>query len=83
MNPEIAQDIRVLKQRYQTTIIGSGSDRLPLLHGLGLEQSDKRYYPYGTFMSHILGYVNEDGDPFYGVEKFFEEQLRGKDGKIE
>jgi cell division protein FtsI/penicillin-binding protein 2 len=27
---------------------------LPLYHGVGLEESHQRYYPYGSFMAHVL-----------------------------
>jgi hypothetical protein len=30
-------------------------------------------------MSHILGYLNKNGEPISGVEEYWEEYLRGKD----
>jgi cell division protein FtsI/penicillin-binding protein 2 len=55
---------------------------LPLYHGVGFEESHQRYYPYGNFMSHLIGYLDEQGKGHYGVEEFFQQQLAGKAGKI-
>jgi cell division protein FtsI/penicillin-binding protein 2 len=55
---------------------------VPLLHGLGLEQYDVRYYPYDDFAAHILWFVTNNGDPLYGVEEYMNAELAGQDGKI-
>jgi cell division protein FtsI/penicillin-binding protein 2 len=52
------------------------------LHGLGLEEYYIRHYPYDDFLSHVLGYVNRDNIPTYGIEEYMNTALRGKDGKI-
>lgn len=44
----------------------------------------KRYYPYQTFACHILGYIGSvdlDEAGKMGLEKMFEEQLKGEDGQ--
>lgn len=56
--------------------------KIPLLHGVGLEQYQKRYYPHGSFASHILWYIDPSGKWLYGTEEFFDKELRGKDGKV-
>lgn len=78
-NPIIAQMVRELKIEYYKE---RTAWNVPLLHGLWLEPYMRRYYPYGAFMSHILGYVNKNNDVFYGVEQFFDSLLRWKDGHI-
>ena len=43
----------------------------------------KRYYPYETFACHVLGYigsVNFETQGKMGLEKMFEEQLKGEQG---
>ncbi len=82
LNPLIAKEIRSLKEQYFSVLTGAGKEKIPLLHGLGLEETTRRYYPYGTFMSHILGFVDEQWQPYYGIEAYFDRQLRGADGKI-
>lgn len=50
----------------------------------GLKEVDDytRVYPYGTLASHILGYVDENCKGVYGVEKAYDKELTGKDGKL-
>ena len=43
--------------------------------GLILEDAEKRVYPQGRLVSHVLGYVDVDNKPQAGVEKFFNEHL--------
>lgn len=56
---------------------------IPLLHGLGLEKYETRYYPYSRFASNILGFYAKDGYALYGVEQYFDELLKGKAGEIQ
>jgi len=78
-NPIIAQMVRDLRtQYYRERTTGN----IPLFHWLWLEPYTRRYYPYGDFMSHILGYVNKNDQVYYGIEQFFDHFLRGKDGQI-
>jgi cell division protein FtsI/penicillin-binding protein 2 len=50
-NPLIAQEIKNLKlKHYQTR----SKDRIPLLHGLGMESYVKRYYQYGSFLANVM-----------------------------
>lgn len=81
-HPQIAQRIRMLKNKYFNTIITVNKERIPLLHGIGLEETTRRYYPYGNFMAHILWFVDNQWEAYYGVEKYFDQRLRGRDGKI-
>jgi cell division protein FtsI/penicillin-binding protein 2 len=41
-----------------------------------------RYYPYGQFSSNTLGFVDKNGQAFYGIEQYYNELLAGKDGEI-
>lgn len=78
-NPMIAQDIKELKIQYYQV---RNRDKIPLFHGLWLEPYTKRYYEYWSFLSNVLGMVDKNGNAFYGIEQFFDTQLRGKDWKI-
>lgn len=78
-NPMIAQSIKNLKIEYYKE---RNKDRIPLLHWLWLEPYTKRYYEYWSFLSNILWMVDKNWNAFYGIEQFFDTQLRGKDGKI-
>lgn len=78
-NPLIAQDIKNLKLKYYQD---RSHDRIPILHGLGLEPFTRRYYEYGWFLSNVLWFVDRNNNAFYGIEQYFNDVLRGKNGKI-
>jgi len=50
----------------------------PDLSGLDLVPAPKRIYPAGTIAGHVLGFVNQEGQGFYGVEGYYDEWLSGK-----
>lgn len=55
------------------------------LPGLDFEESFKRYYPKGDFLSYIIGYAKEDNDTSkltgeMGLEKYYDKTLSGADG---
>lgn len=56
------------------------------LPGLDFIESNKRYYPNGTFSSYIVGYAkkNEDGDIIgeLGVESEYNDMLKGTNGYL-
>ena len=53
-------------------------DDKALLH---LQATSKRYYPYDTLASHVLGFTGGDGNGLYGLEMQYDEILSGTDGK--
>lgn len=48
---------------------------------VNLEESTKRYYPYSSLASQAMGYVGMDNNGLYGIEKTYDEYLRGTDGR--
>lgn len=46
------------------------------------ELDTKRYYPQGSLAAAVIGFTNFDGDGVYGVESYYNEYLKGVDGKI-
>ena len=48
---------------------------------LFLQATSKRYYPYGTLASHVIGFTGSDGTGLYGLEYTYDEMLKGTDGK--
>lgn len=57
------------------------------LPGIDFIKDSKRYYPYGSFASYIVGYAkkNENGNIVgeMGIESYYDKELSGKDGYIE
>lgn len=56
-------------------------DRLEL-PGIHLMEEPKRMYPNGRLASHLLGFVNADGDALGGVELQYEDILKGRPGRM-
>ena len=50
------------------------------LVGLQAEPRPKRVYPEGWMGAHLLGFVNDNGNGFYGVEGYYDNLLRGQAG---
>lgn len=50
--------------------------------GVYLLKESKRYYPYETVLSHVLGYVGIDNQGLSGLELYYDEYLTGADGAI-
>ncbi len=47
-----------------------------------LYNDTKRYYPYGNFASHVLGFTGTDNNGLYGVEYQFDSTLAGEPGRV-
>lgn len=45
-------------------------------------EETKRYYPYGTLASHIVGFTDYNDSGVLGVEAYYESYLRGVPGKV-
>lgn len=78
-NPLIAQEIKDLKNKYYQT---RSKDRIPILHWLWMESYTKRYYQYGSFLANVMWFVDKSNNAYYWVEQYFDDILRGNDGKI-
>jgi len=52
------------------------------MRGVALLPEHWRYYPDGTIASHIVGFLNNNQEAQYGVERTFDAQLRGQEGLI-
>jgi len=50
------------------------------LRGIYLSADSKRFYPYATLASHIIGFVNGENQGAYGTEARYEKQLQGETG---
>jgi cell division protein FtsI/penicillin-binding protein 2 len=55
----------------------------PDLSGLSLVAAPRRVYPAGTLAGHVLGFVNQEGVGFFGVEGFYDDWLSGKPITVE
>lgn len=52
------------------------------LAGVKVDEDYKRYYPYGTLASRVLGFTGGDNQGIIGLEVIYEDYLKGINGKI-
>lgn len=52
------------------------------IDGVYLVKESKRSYPYGSLLSHVIGYVGIDNQGLSGIELLYDKYLTGKDGAI-
>ena len=52
------------------------------LTGVYFKEDTKRYYPFGTFASHVLGYVGKDNQGLGGIEMVYDSELSGVPGRV-
>ena len=52
------------------------------LDGVYLLKESKRYYPYGSELSHTIGYVGIDNQGLSGLELMYDDYLTGSNGSI-
>ena len=52
------------------------------LSGVKVDEDYKRYYPYGSLASKVLGFTGGDNQGIIGLEVKYEEVLKGTPGKI-
>ncbi len=52
------------------------------LEGVKVDEDYKRYYPYGTLASKVLGFTGSDNQGIIGLEVKYEEYLTGTEGTI-
>ena len=50
--------------------------------GINIDEDTKRYYPYNTLASQVIGFCGYDNQGLDGIEAIYEEELKGKKGRI-
>ena len=50
--------------------------------GINIDEDTKRYYPYSTLASHIIGFVGSDNQGLDGIEAKYNDVLTGENGSI-
>ena len=50
--------------------------------GVSTEVSTKRYYPYSTLASSVIGFCNSENTGVYGLEAQYDSVLSGTDGRV-
>lgn len=53
------------------------------LKGVYIAEDSKRHYPFGSYLSHVLGFAGIDNQGLTGLEKSYDEQLKGEKGSVQ
>ena len=53
-----------------------------ILTGINIDEDTKRYYPYGTLASSVIGFTGSDNQGLDGIESKYDDILKGTTGKI-
>ena len=50
--------------------------------GLRIDKNSRRYYPHNNIAAQLIGYTNDDNQGISGLEKYFDDHLKGEKGWI-
>lgn len=53
------------------------------LKGVYIGEDSKRYYPFGNYLSHVLGFTGIDNQGLMGLEQYYDEELSGTRGSVQ
>ena len=75
LSRETAQQLKAMRAQYKEL----DSD---VLNGLVLDEDSQRFYPYGEFLSQVVGITTIDGVGQAGLESSLNDYLSGKSGLV-
>lgn len=52
------------------------------LKGVYIAEDSKRHYPFGQYLSHVLGFAGSDNQGLMGIELTYDKELRGTKGYV-
>lgn len=51
-------------------------------NGVNIDEDSKRYYPYSTLASNVIGFTGSDNQGLEGLERQYDSMLKGTSGRI-
>jgi len=83
---EVAKKVkkRSSREKIKANVDKTIADRIRnmQLEGVMVDEDYRRYYPYSTLASKVIGFTGSDNQGIIGLEVTYEDILRGKDGVI-
>jgi stage V sporulation protein D (sporulation-specific penicillin-binding protein) len=52
------------------------------LKGVYIGEDSKRHYPFGSYLSHVLGFAGADNQGLMGLELYYDKELSGEKGSV-
>ena len=85
----IGSQYRTLAARVELPVAQAASDFIKSYNSahkgvsivFSTEKNYKRNYPYGAFAASVIGFCDNDGSGIYGLEKSYQTQLAGVNGR--
>lgn len=73
-----------LREKIKSNVPKDISDKIRVydLDGVMVDEDYKRYYPYESLASHVIGFTGADNQGIIGLEVSYDKYLQGKDGAI-
>ncbi|GIN91464.1 stage V sporulation protein D [Siminovitchia terrae] len=53
------------------------------IKGVYIAEDSKRHYPFGRYLSHVLGFTGVDNQGLMGLELYYDKELQGKRGSVQ
>ncbi|KRG09790.1 stage V sporulation protein D [Lederbergia galactosidilytica] len=53
------------------------------LKGVYIAEDSKRHYPFGKYLSHVLGFTGIDNQGLAGLELYYDKELKGEKGSVQ
>lgn len=75
---------RTSRERIKSNVDKEIGDKIRSYHlqGVAIDEDYKRYYPYDTLASKVLGFTGNDNQGIIGLEVKYDQVLSGTSGKI-
>lgn len=82
LKPKLTKDAKdvEIKRKVETEV--ADEIRALNLKGIYFREDTKRYYPYGTFASHVIGFTGRDNQGLGGIEMVYDDELSGVPGRV-
>ncbi len=71
-----------IKEEITAFISDKANRKYGLSAIIGTTQNTRRYYPYGSFASSVIGFTGSDNQGLSGVEAYYDKELTGTNGRI-
>lgn len=75
---------RSVREKIKSNVDKELADEIRAMNlaGVMIDEDYKRYYPYSTLASHVLGFTGSDNQGIIGLEVYYDDLLMGENGSI-
>ena len=75
---------RSVREKIKSNVDKELADEIRAMNlaGVMIDEDYKRYYPYSTLASHVLGFTGSDNQGIVGLEVYYDDLLMGENGRI-